>query len=132
MTRTKIAFLYSLFAAISIAANIGTQKLYLVAAPVRLAVPLSVLAGTAVGLGIKFVLDKLWIFEYRHRDIAHGIRSFILYSAMGIATTTVFWVFEFAADRIFGTEIARLLGGTVGLLFGYAVKYRLDKQFVFS
>jgi putative flippase GtrA len=132
MSRTKIVVLYSLFAAISIVANLGTQKVYLVVGASLFAVPLSVLAGTAVGLGVKFVLDKIWIFEYQHRDIAHGVRSFFLYATMGLATTAVFWGFEFGADRIFGTEPARLTGGAIGLVLGYLVKYRLDKQFVFA
>ncbi|WP_434718272.1 GtrA family protein [Paraburkholderia sp. A1BS-2L] len=132
MSRTKIVVLYSLFSAISIAANIGTQKIYLMFAPLLFAVLLSVLAGTTVGLGVKFLLDKVWIFEYQHRDIAHGIQSFILYSTMGLATTAIFWGFEFSADHLFGTETARLTGGTIGLVIGYLVKYRLDKKFVFA
>lgn len=132
MSRTKIVLLYSLFAAISIAANIAAQKIYLIAGPSPFAVPLSVLAGTAIGLAVKFVLDKIWIFEYQHRDLAHGLKSFIMYSIMGIATTAIFWGFEFGADQIFGTESARLTGGVIGLIIGYVVKYHLDKQFVFA
>jgi len=132
MTRSRIVLLYSLFAAISIAANIGAQKGYLVAGPALYAVPISVLAGTAVGLGVKFFLDKIWIFKYQHRNIAHGLTSFILYCAMGLGTTAIFWGFEFGADRLFGTEPARFTGGALGLVLGYFVKYRLDKQFVFT
>lgn len=132
MHRGKIVILYSLFAAISIAANLGAQKIYLIAAPTGYAIPLSVLAGTAVGLAIKFLLDKVWIFEYEHRDLAHGLRSFILYSAMGVATTAIFWGFEFGANRLYGTEAARLTGGAIGLIVGYLVKYRLDRHFVFA
>ncbi|AOJ02737.1 hypothetical protein WS70_13620 [Burkholderia mayonis] len=132
MSRTKIVSLYSLFAAISIATNIGTQKIYLLVGPTPFGIALSVLAGTAAGLAVKFLLDKVWIFKYQHRDLAHGLQSFLLYSAMGIATTAIFWGFEFGADRIFGTEAARLTGGAIGLVIGYVVKYRLDKQFVFA
>lgn len=132
MSRTKIVTLYSIFAAISIAANLGAQKIYLVAAPKWYAIPLSVLAGTVVGLAVKFLLDKIWIFEYEHRDLAHGLRSFLLYSTMGVATTAIFWGFELGANQIFGTETARLTGGAVGLVLGYLVKYRLDKNFVFA
>jgi len=132
MNRTRTIILYSLFAAISIAANLGTQKIYLITTTMRYAIPFSVIAGTAVGLAIKFILDKIWIFHYQHRNVAHGIQSFLLYSVMGIATTTIFWGFEFGADRIFGTEAARLTGGAIGLVLGYLAKYRLDKIFVFA
>lgn len=132
MTRSQIVVLYSLFAALSIGANIGSQKLVLMFSSLPHVIPLSVLVGTAVGLGVKFFLDKIWIFRYKHRDLAHGIKSFILYSAMGVGTTVIFWGFEFGADRVFGTEAARLSGGALGLVVGYLVKYRLDKQFVFS
>ncbi|WP_249179444.1 GtrA family protein [Burkholderia vietnamiensis] len=124
--------MYSLFAAISIAANIGAQKLYLIIAPPFHAITLSVFVGTAAGLILKFMLDKVWIFRYEHRDFTHGVTSFLLYAAMGVATTAIFWGFEFSADMIFGTEASRLTAGTIGLVLGYLVKYRLDKKFVFA
>ncbi|ANB75655.1 hypothetical protein AYM40_25280 [Paraburkholderia phytofirmans OLGA172] len=132
MTGSKIVFLYSLFAAISIGANLGTQKVFLITWPLLYAVPLSVLTGTIVGLAAKFILDKIWIFKFRHRDLAHGLRNFILYATMGLGTTAIFWGFEFGADRLFYTESARLGGGALGLTMGYLVKYHLDKKFVFS
>lgn len=131
-SRSTIVLLYSLFAAISIAANLGTQKVYTSVAPALYAIPVSVLAGTAIGLAVKFVLDKVWIFRYQHRNLAHGFKSFMLYATMGIAPTVIFWGFEFGADSIFGTEPARLTGGAIGLIIGYLVKYKLDKKFVFS
>jgi putative flippase GtrA len=131
MKRSRIVFLYSIFAAISIAANLATQKIFLMTAYVPYAVAMSVLAGTAMGLAVKFFLDKIWIFRFSHRDLAHGIRSFVLYTAMGVATTVIFWGFEFGADHLFGSEAARLAGGGVGLVIGYIAKYQLDRKFVF-
>jgi putative flippase GtrA len=128
---TRLVAAYAVFALISIVANLGSQKLALLVYGGWMAVPLSVFVGTGVGLVVKFVLDKLWIFQYEHRNVAHGVTSFLLYSFMGLATTAIFWGFEFGADRVFGTETARLAGGFVGLVIGYMVKYRLDKQFVF-
>ncbi len=129
--RSRLVAAYTLFAAISILSNLGSQKIALLVYSGWMAVPLSVFFGTGVGLVVKFVLDKLWIFQYEHRDIAHGLVSFILYSCMGVATTVIFWGFEFGADRLFGTDTGRLAGGFVGLVIGYFVKYRLDKKFVF-
>ena len=56
MNRSRIVFLYSIFAAISIAANLATQKIFLMTAYVPYAVAMSVLAETAMGLAVKFFL----------------------------------------------------------------------------
>ncbi|WP_429491121.1 GtrA family protein [Paraburkholderia sp. RAU6.4a] len=72
-----LVVLYALFAALSIVANIGLQKLSLMAYGGRFDVMLSVLVGTGGGLVLKFVLDKIWIFRYRHKNISHGVASFL-------------------------------------------------------
>jgi putative flippase GtrA len=132
MSASRLVIFYALFAGLSILANIGFQKLSLMAYSGAFSVPLSVFVGTGVGLVVKFALDKVWIFRYRHRDLSHGITSFLLYTVMGLATTAVFWGFEFGADAIYHSEPARLMGGVIGLVIGYVVKYRLDKKFVFA
>ncbi|MBC8750401.1 MULTISPECIES: GtrA family protein [Paraburkholderia] len=132
MSASRLVIFYAIFAAISIAANIGLQKLSLMTYSGAFSVPLSVVVGTGGGLVVKFVLDKLWIFRYRHRDLSHGIQSFLLYTVMGLATTAIFWGFEFGADAIYHSEPARFTGGVIGLVIGYIVKYRLDKKFVFA
>jgi putative flippase GtrA len=132
MSAPRLVIFYSLFAALSILANIGFQKISLLVYGGPFSVPLSVVVGTGVGLVVKFALDKIWIFRYRHRDLSHGIQSFILYTVMGLATTAIFWGFEFGADAIYHSEPARFTGGVVGLVIGYVVKYRLDKKFVFA
>jgi hypothetical protein len=123
---------YSIFAAISIAANIGSQKFAFWLYQGPFAVPLSVCVGTAMGLIIKYALDKAWIFRYPHRSVAHGVQTFALYVAMGLGTTLIFWGVEFCADALFHSEAARLTGGALGLVLGYLAKYRLDKRFVFA
>jgi putative flippase GtrA len=127
----RIAVFYALFAAIATAANIGCQAavIWLYSGPY--AVPLSILIGTAAGLPIKYVLEKRHIFEFETNDIVHDGRLFILYSAMGVFTTALFWGIEFAFQLIFGTDGMRYLGGVVGLTVGYVIKYHLDKRFVF-
>ncbi|MGF6511770.1 GtrA family protein [Paraburkholderia sp. 32] len=132
MSASRLVIFYAIFAAVSIAANIGLQKLSLIAYSGAFSVPLSVVVGTGGGLVVKFLLDKLWIFRYQHRDLSHGIQSFLLYTVMGLATTAIFWGFEFGADAIYHSEPARFTGGVIGLVIGYIVKYRLDKKFVFA
>jgi putative flippase GtrA len=129
---SRLVVWYAIFAAISMAANLGSQKLAFHLYQAAYAVPLSVCVGTAAGLIVKYLLDKAWIFRYEHRSVAHGVRTFALYVVMGLGTTLVFWVVEFAANAIFHTENARLAGAALGLTIGYITKYHLDKRFVFA
>ncbi len=128
---SRLVTWYAVFAAVSILANLGSQKLAFWSYQGTLAVPASVCAGTAVGLVVKYLLDKAWIFRYPHRSVAHGVRTFALYVAMGLGTTLIFWSVEFGADALFHSEPARLLGGALGLTAGYVAKYYLDRRFVF-
>lgn len=127
----RIAVLYAVFAAIATAANIGCQALviWLYAGPY--AVALSILAGTAAGLPIKYVLEKRHIFSFEADNLAHDGRMFALYSFMGVFTTALFWGVEYAFHTAFGTDAMRYLGGAIGLTLGYIIKYHLDKRYVF-
>jgi hypothetical protein len=131
-SRSRLVFWYAAFAAISMIANLGSQKLAYLVYQAAFAVPLSVCIGTGAGLVVKYLLDKAWIFRYEHRSVAHGARTFALYVLMGLGTTFVFWFVEFAASALFHTENARLAGGALGLVIGYVTKYQLDKRFVFA
>ena len=48
-----------------------------------------------------------------------------------MVTTLVFWGTEFAFHLAFQTDAMRYLGGVIGLVIGYAIKYQLDKRYVF-
>ncbi len=132
LSRSRLVFWYAVFAAISIGANLSSQMLSMRLYDAAYAVPFSMCVGTGVGLVVKYLLDKAWIFQYEHRDVAHGVRTFALYVAMGLGTTLVFWVVELGAAAIFHGETARLAGGGLGLVIGYLTKYQLDKRFVFA
>jgi putative flippase GtrA len=130
--RSSLVTWYAVFALLSMVANLGSQKIawWLYQGP--FGVTLSICVGTGVGLVVKYLLDKTWIFHYAHQGITHGIQTFSRYVAMGLATTAIFWAMEFGADLLFHTEAARLTGGAAGLVLGYFVKYQLDKRFVFA
>jgi len=85
-----------------------------------------------VGLVVKYVLDKRYIFRFRARDMAHDTRTFALYAAMGVITTVIFWGFEFGFHHVFQSKEMRYLGGVIGLAIGYLAKYHLDKRYVFG
>jgi putative flippase GtrA len=127
---------YVLFAVISTIANLGTQEIVLriasaVVASVA-ALPLAILAGTAVGFAVKYVLDKKWIFYDAYTTRANEARKIGLYGLFSVATTLIFWGFEVAFWTIWRTDLAKYSGAVLGLAIGYAAKYGLDRAFVFK
>jgi len=122
---------YSIFAFFATLANIGSQDISLGFYDGIHSVAVSVLVGTAVGLVVKYVLDKKYIFQFQVRNAAHDTRIFTLYAVMGLVTTTIFWFFEFGFDYLFQSKEMRYTGAVIGLAIGYYIKYRLDKKFVF-
>lgn len=127
----RLAVLYTLFAVIATAANIGVQDIIVRNSDTTYNVAVSVLSGTVVGLIVKYVLDKRYIFYFKTQSVAHDTQTFALYTIMGILTTIIFWSFEFSFHYIFQTKEMRYVGGVIGLGIGYVTKYYLDKRYVF-
>ena len=129
---SKLALKYATFALIATAANIGAQELIIRAYSGNFDILASIVVGTGIGLVVKYILDKHYIFRFRARSVAHDTQTFVLYTVMGLATTVIFWGFEFGFHHIFETKEMRYLGGVIGLAIGYLSKYHLDKRFVFK
>lgn len=127
----KLALVYALLALIATACNIATQDLVVRIYAGPFAVFAALVVGTGAGLVVKYVLDKKYIFRFRARDAVHDGQTFVLYTAMGLATTCIFWGFELGFDYLFGTRMMRYVGGVIGLVIGYLAKYYLDKRYVF-
>lgn len=128
---TKIAIKFACFALVATIANIGTQDLIIRTYSGTFGILASVIVGTGVGLIVKYILDKRYIFYFHAQNLAHDTQIFTLYTIMGLITTLVFWGFEFGFYYIFETKEMRYLGGILGLSIGYLVKYHLDKHYVF-
>ena len=128
----SVTVTYTIFAIIATIANIGSQDISLRLYGGVHAIVLSVLVGTAVGLIVKYILDKKYIFQFQVKNISHDTRLFILYTITGIVTTFIFWGFEFGFNYIFHSKAMRYTGGIIGLAIGYIIKYQLDKRFVFQ
>lgn len=128
---TKLTISYAVFALIATSANIGAQDLVLRIYSGAFDILASFIAGTGVGLVVKYILDKRYIFRFRAYSVAHDTKTFALYTVMGVATTVIFWGFEFGFHYIFETKEMRYLGGVIGLAIGYMTKYNLDKRYVF-
>ena len=132
LSPSALVLRYSAFAVVATLANLGAQRLVLGFGEGPWHFAAAVLAGTAVGLVVKYLLDKRWIFFDQTRGARATGRQFGLYTAMGLVTTAIFWATETAFWLTFGTHAARELGAVLGLAVGYWVKYRLDRAYVFT
>lgn len=130
-TATKIAVLYTLFAVLSTAINIGSQMLSIWIYKGPLSVEISILVGTVMGLPLRYFLEKRYIFNFTSKNLVHDGKLFVFYSAMGVITTLIFWGTEYTFHLIYDTDFMRYLGGVLGLSIGFYVKYQLDKKYVF-
>lgn len=127
----RLVSLYALFAVFAIVANIATQWTSMALYTGPWSIPVSMVFGTIIGLIVKYVLDKRFIFGFQADSGLHEARTFALYAFMGIVTTGVFWATELSFHWVFGTDAMRYLGGVIGLAIGYWIKYWLDARFVF-
>ena len=127
----KLAIRYAILAAIATVANIASQEGALHLYQGLYQIEVSIIVGTAVGLVVKYILDKRYIFRFKARNRQQDSRIFILYTVMGLLTTVIFWGFEWAFQTLYETKEMRYLGGVMGLALGYLTKYQLDKRFVF-
>lgn len=132
MSARALALRYGLFAALATVANLLTQRAVLGLPSSEAALLVAIAAGTLVGLAIKYLLDKRWIFHDGSTGLeAHG-RRFGLYAATGVATTALFWGSEYLFWLTWESDAAREAGAVLGLAVGYAAKYRLDRRYVFA
>ena len=127
----KLVLKYALFAMMATATNIGSQELVVRAYGGPYALLASVAVGTGVGLVTKYVLDKLFIFNFRAANARHDAQVFLQYTAVGLFTTLIFWAFEFGFNAAFEDKDMRYVGALIGLALGYYIKYAIDKRFVF-
>lgn len=127
----KLAIRYAILAVVATVANIAAQEGTLHFYQGLFEIGLSIFVGTGVGLVVKYLLDKRYIFRFKAQNRRHDSRVFILYTVMGLLTTVIFWGFEWAFQYLYETKEMRYLGGVIGLALGYLTKYQLDKRFVF-
>lgn len=132
MTLQTLIFRYAAFAVLATIANLATQRIVLIGGAGSKNFMLAVAAGTIVGLIIKYLLDKRWIFYDQGTGIKDHGQKFSLYTAMGLVTTAIFWGMESIFWLFWQTDTMRELGAVIGLAIGYFLKYNLDRRFVFT
>ena len=123
---------YVLFAILATLANLGAQRLVFAIVEHGSRLVLALIAGTGTGLVLKYALDKRWIFYDRRRALADETRVFMLYTLTGVGTTLIFWGSETLFWLIWQSRPMRETGAVLGLAVGYAIKYNLDRRYVFG
>ena len=132
MTLQTLVLRYAFFAVLATLANLATQRGLLWLGDSGAVFGLAMAAGTIVGLVLKYILDKRWIFGDMNVGVKAHSKRFSLYTAMGLVTTAIFWGMETAFWLVWQTDAMRELGAVLGLSIGYVVKYNLDRRFVFT
>lgn len=77
-----IAILYLLFAGMSTLINISTQVLWLEVYKGGYAIESSILVGTLLGLPLRYILEKKYIFTFKSKNINQNAKVFLLYNIM--------------------------------------------------
>ncbi len=126
-----LAAKYTLFAVISTLFNLLFQYLSFMVYGGFGSLCIAMFSGTLVGLSVKYILDKKYIFYHTAKDKKDDVRKFMLYSCMGVFTTVIFWGTETGFNAVFESSNAKYVGAVIGLTIGYIMKYFLDRKFVF-
>ena len=131
MSKKRLIVLYIVFAFIATLGNLGAQRISLSLFE-ELGLTFAIGIGTFIGLIIKYIMDKRWIFGDLTVGISDNTRKFALYSIMGVSTTLIFWASETLFWWIWHSDYMREMGAVLGLSIGYFIKYHLDRTFVFE
>jgi putative flippase GtrA len=130
MPAVTILVRYVLFAVVATLVNLAAQEVAIRLAPIA-PLAVSILAGTAAGFGVKYILDKRWIFYDAYTSHRDEARKVTLYGLFSVVTTLIFWGFEVTFWIIWRTDFAKYAGAVLGLAIGYAAKFALDQTYVF-
>jgi putative flippase GtrA len=92
--------------------------------------------GTLTGFVFKFVVDKFIVFQdkiisHSKDEIQKTTKQLGLYLGFAILTTAIFWGFELVFKILFSGDWY-LIGGLVGLIIGYTLKFLFDRKYVFK
>ena len=130
--KINITILYIFFALLSTGVNLITQWFIFILFSNTFTIYIALFIGTFTGLVTKYFFDKKWIFYYTPKNRYDNFYKFILYSFMGAFTTIIFWGTEISFYYFFDFRGSQYVGGGLGLIIGYFLKYILDKRYVFK
>jgi putative flippase GtrA len=120
------------FAILAGVSNLATQEAIIRLMPPWIPIIISVLAGTAIGFVVKYVLDKYYVFLDGYDGHTAELRKVAMYGLFSIGTTLLFWAIELGFWYAWSTAEAKYIGAIIGLILGNWLKYLLDRRWVFS
>ncbi len=123
---------YVVFSFVAGVANLASQQAVVLVFPPLTPLMISVLAGTAIGFAVKYVLDKHYIFLDGYDGHAAELRKVALYGVFSVATTFVFWGFELGFWYTWRSVEAKYAGAILGLAIGNWLKFLLDRAWTFG
>lgn len=139
---------YLVFAGISIVLNLLVQKtiyfilkylkydfleIYFYSQKITISFIIQILSATIIAFIFKYVVDKLIIFKDKTAYFSKKhFKQIFFYGSFAVFTTLIFWGFEFCFKLVFSFSNAEIIGGLIGLLIGYSIKFLLDRKFVFN
>lgn len=132
MSTGTLILRYGLFAVIATLANLVTQRGILTVDTSAAGFAIAVAVGTLVGLMVKYLLDRRWIFGDDEAGLQAHRRKFVRYTGTGVLTTLIFWGSETGFWLIWRDDLMREVGAILGLAVGYVVKYHFDRRYVFG
>lgn len=132
MTFQTLALRYAAFVVIATVAQLAARRAVLQFGDTGVYFAAAVRAGTIVCLVVKYLLDRRCIFCDVEAGVKDHRRKFSLYTAMGFATTPIFWLPEIASWLIWRTDLVRELNAEMGLSIGDVGKCNLDRRFGFT
>lgn len=130
MSGGLLAIIYAAFCGLAISVNLGLQLI--TSKWLCFGYWTSLVVGTGGGLVFKYVLDRNYIFRARGVGAAKDASRFLVYAGFGLFTTGIFWTAEWVGHASMGGEAGRYVGGGLGLCIGYALKYWMDRRWVFQ
>lgn len=117
---------YILFCLVSIFFNLSTQEIFLIFFKSYI---FSILFGTLIGFLIKYYLDKNFIF---FKNSSNSLNQLFTYTFTAIFSTIIFWGLEIFFLMYFQNNTMKILGGFIGLILGYTLKFKLDYKLTFN
>lgn len=123
---------YMIFACLATLSNLAVQRCIFWIGPDNNQFLIALISGTTVGLLVKYLFDKYFIFKRINQGISKSAKEFFLYSITGSVTTLLFWGTEATFWWVWPTHEMRELGAILGLIAGYIIKFHIDKKIVFN
>ncbi|HOV13454.1 MAG TPA: GtrA family protein [Spirochaetota bacterium] len=87
---------------------------------------------TVISFIFKFIVDKIVIFQDKTTNLVSNLKKIVIYGSFAVFTTLIFWGFELGFKFVFHFQYSEYIGGTLGLIIGYTLKFLLDSRYVFK